>query len=31
MQMNIEYGVRAAPVFRHPSTVTCGARAEAVA
>ena len=31
MQMDLEYGMRAMSVVRHPSSLICGARAEAVA
>ena len=31
MQMDLEYGMRAVSVVRHPSSLICGARAEAVA
>jgi len=31
MQMHLEYGMRAAPVIYHPTSLICGARAEAVA
>src|SRR5215472_2256103 len=31
MQMDLEYSMRAAPVICHPTSLICGARAEAVA
>jgi hypothetical protein len=31
MQMDLKYGVRAAPILDHPPSLICGARAEAVA
>jgi hypothetical protein len=31
MQMDLEYGTRGASLFCHPTSLICGARAEAVA